>query len=175
MTKGKLAELKNRMTKHCVVANTAVVVVTAEELHQLLLIADPPNLKSIIGQASLVEGDEDCEHCAHFSDLLRCYSEDTSALKATIARLRVELENIKRAASMPIFDVPYNKLYNADGIDEGVILTPEETSNLMYYIQHMMWLTNPPEELWDKLLGGKEKTRTKSTSFLSRLFARFFK
>lgn len=46
----------------------------------------------------------------------------------------------------PTFDIPYEKLYEADGKDEGLILTANEVSELLSYIQHMTWLTNPPKK-----------------------------
>jgi len=46
----------------------------------------------------------------------------------------------------PIFDIPYEKLYEADGKDEGLTLSANEVSELLSYIQHMTWLTNPPKK-----------------------------
>jgi hypothetical protein len=46
----------------------------------------------------------------------------------------------------PTFNIPYAKLYEADGKDEGLVLTADEVSELLSYIQHMTWLTNPPKK-----------------------------
>ena len=46
----------------------------------------------------------------------------------------------------PTFNIPYDKIYEAEGKNEGLTLTYEEVSELLDYIQHMIWLTNPPKK-----------------------------
>jgi hypothetical protein len=43
-----------------------------------------------------------------------------------------------------VFDIPYTKLYEADGKNEGVVLTADEVSELLDYIQQHNWLDNTP-------------------------------
>lgn len=45
-----------------------------------------------------------------------------------------------------VFNIPYKKIYEAEGRNEGVTLTAEETSELLDYIQYVTWLMNKPKK-----------------------------
>ena len=60
--------------------------------------------------------------------------------------------------SYPTFDISsaYSKLYEANG-EREVTLTAHEADELLDYIQHMAWLTNPPKDTeWYKVLKARE-------------------
>jgi hypothetical protein len=53
---------------------------------------------------------------------------------------------IPKPLPQPTFDIPYYKLYEAEGKNEGLTLTADEVAELLDYIQYMTWLTNPPKK-----------------------------
>jgi hypothetical protein len=51
-----------------------------------------------------------------------------------------------RRVEHPVFHIPFNKIYEAEGRCEGLTLTPTEVSELLDYIDYMTWLTNKPSK-----------------------------